>query len=209
MDTPVPYMQAVGNVPKILQAMQKAAVPEVFNRDFLRDLGFTSSGDRAFIRILKYLGFIDDSNRPTDAYRNYMDTAKSAEVLGSRIRIAFDDLFASNTNAQAKSSTQLKNWFKAKTGVSEAVAEKVASQFRSLASLADFSHETIPDTPQPSPPLDPSPAPDARTIEFPPATPEERQPLSFVYRFEIHLPDTQNIDTYRAIFRALREELPG
>ena len=24
---------------------------------------------------------------------------------------------------------------------------------------------------------------------------------------EIHLPDTQNIDTYRAIFRALREEL--
>ncbi|MEO0332090.1 MAG: hypothetical protein AAF223_10440, partial [Bacteroidota bacterium] len=31
--------------------------------------------------------------------------------------------------------------------------------------------------------------------------------FGLVYRLEIHLPDTQNIETYRSIFRALREEL--
>ena len=31
--------------------------------------------------------------------------------------------------------------------------------------------------------------------------------FGLVYRIEIHLPDTQNLDTYRAIFRAIREEL--
>jgi len=30
--------------------------------------------------------------------------------------------------------------------------------------------------------------------------------FGLVYRLEIHLPDTQNVDTFRAIFRALREE---
>jgi hypothetical protein len=31
--------------------------------------------------------------------------------------------------------------------------------------------------------------------------------IGLVYRFEIHLPDTQNVDTFRAIFKAMREEL--
>jgi len=37
----------------------------------------------------------------------------------------------------------------------------------------------------------------------PPVTSE----IGLVYRLEIHLPDTQNVDTFRAIFRAMREEM--
>ena len=66
MDTSVPYMPTVGNLPKILQAIQRAGVPEVFTVDFLKDLGFKSSNDRPIIRVLKYLGFLSQSGHPTD-----------------------------------------------------------------------------------------------------------------------------------------------
>ncbi len=47
----------------------------------------------------------------------------------------------------------------------------------------------------------------------PPETKQTTKPLELesklglVYRIEIHLPETQNIETYRSIFKALREEL--
>lgn len=52
-------MPSVTNLHKILNAIQKAGVPEVFNLDFLKDLGFTSSNDRPVIKVLKYLGMLD------------------------------------------------------------------------------------------------------------------------------------------------------
>lgn len=38
MDAIVPYMPSVTNLHKILDAIQKAGVPEVFKLDFLKDL---------------------------------------------------------------------------------------------------------------------------------------------------------------------------
>ena len=93
MDSNVPYMPAVRNVPRILDAIQRAGVPEVFNRDFLKDLGFTSSNDRSFIPLLKFLGFLDPSGRPQTAYRQFMDHTKARAVLAERLQIAYDDLF--------------------------------------------------------------------------------------------------------------------
>ncbi|MGA2631839.1 MAG: hypothetical protein ABSG54_16705, partial [Terriglobia bacterium] len=55
-----------------------------------------------------------------------------------------------------------------------------------------------PEKKPPTPPAAPPPAP---------KLPVPEGSFGLVYRIEIHLPDTQNIDTYRAIFRALREEL--
>ena len=43
MDPNVPYMPSVANLPRILGKIQNAGVPDVFNLDFLKDLGFTSS----------------------------------------------------------------------------------------------------------------------------------------------------------------------
>src|SRR6185436_3365871 len=105
---------SVTNLHKILDQMQKAGVPETFNRDFLTDLGFASSGDRPTVKLLKYLGFLDASGRPTSVYRDFMDHTKAKKVLGGRIPIAFDDLYLSDRQAQGKSVEALKGWFKSK-----------------------------------------------------------------------------------------------
>jgi hypothetical protein len=206
MNPDVPYMMSVANLHKILDAIQRAGAPEVFHLDFLKDLGFKASNDRGAVKLLKYLGMLDGSGRPQASYRDFMDQTKAKHVLANRMRSAFDDLFTADRNANTKSVEQLKGWFKTKTGAGDAVAQKMASTFRSLATYANWDG---------APPA----AAEEEKSEF--STPERIQPpielsqptgrgksdIGLVYRFEIHLPDTQNVDTFRAIFRALREEL--
>lgn len=218
MNAEIPYMISTGNLPRILDAIQRAGAPTTFNLDFIKDLGFTSSQDRPTPKIFKYLGFLDSNGHPQAAYREFMDHTKSKKVLATRLRAAFDDLFLADRNAHKKTAEHLKGWFKTKTGVSDSVADKIARTFKVLAAYADFdsidqeSHvESEANSTDQIPgqgetfnsgsgiPLNGAPRP---------ATPtSNKSQFGLVYRFEIHLPDTQNVDTFRAIFRALREEL--
>lgn len=116
MDSNVPYLPSVANLHKILDKIQNAGVPEVFNIDFLRDLGFTSSNDRPVIKLFKYIGLLDTSGRPQTAYREFVDHTKAKKVLAARLRAAFDDLYLSDRDAHTRTVESLKGWFKTKTG---------------------------------------------------------------------------------------------
>lgn len=214
MSANVPYMLSVTNLHKILDAIQRAGAPEVFHLDFLKDLGFKGSNDRGAVKVLKYLGLLDESGRPLAPYREFMDHTKAKQVLASRIRVAFDDLFTADRLANTKSVENLKGWFKTKTGAGDAVAQKIASTFRSLATYGDFSAPASAERTE-APLAEPVKA-SSETQDDAASTNPAQPPLQsnthksqigLVYRFEINLPDTQNVDTYRAIFRALREEL--
>jgi len=207
-------MVSVTNLHKILDAIQKAGAPEVFHLDFLKDLGYASSNDRGVVKVLKYLGFLDGAGRPQSSYREFMDHTKAKKVLAARLRSTFDDLFTADRNANTKSVENLKGWFKTKTGSGDAVAQKMASTFKSLVSYADFSASHEPHRVEPKPPEAKAEPSEAKDDEKPKIVDPSamlaagaKSPIGLVYRFEIHLPDTQNVDTYRAIFRALREEL--
>ncbi len=213
MNSDVPYMLSVSNLHKILDAIQRAGAPEVFHLDFLKDLGFASSNDRGAVKLLKYLGMLDESGRPLSPYREFMDHTKAKLVLAARMRVAFDDLFTADKNANAKSVENLKGWFKTKTGAGDAVAQKMASTFRSLATYGDFSgHYAAQPLEAEQPPKEASSQKDdvgstATKAREDNHVNSHKSQIGLVYRFEIHLPETQNVDTYRAIFRALREEL--
>ena len=200
MDINVPYMPSVKNLHTILDKIQHAAVPEAFGYDFLRDLGFTSSNDRSIVKLFKYLGFLDASGRTQTSYKDFVDNTKTKLVLAERLKSAFDDLYTSNKKAQDMTVEQLKGWFRSKTGKGDAVAKKMATTFKTLADYADFSGI-------------PHKEPEKIKEEKETIVKEDKKTilgenaLGLVYRFEIHLPDTQNIDTFRAIFRAIREEL--
>jgi hypothetical protein len=201
MDINVPYMPSVKNLHTILDKIQRAAVPEAFGIDFLKDLGVTSSNDRSIIKVFRYLGFLDASGRPQTSYRDFVDHNKTKYVLADRLRAAFDDLYVANKKAHEMTVDQLKGWFKSKTGKGDAVALKMATTFKSFASYADFS--------QAPKPIEKKEAIQKEDSDF---HKQKRgtlglEEVGLVYRFEIHLPDTQNVDTFRAIFKAMREEL--
>lgn len=212
MDVNVPYMISVKNLHAILDKVQHAAVPEAFGHDFLKDLGFSSSNDRAVIKLLKYLGLLDASGRPQSVYSDFVDHTKTKKVLAERLRVAFDDLYTANKSAQDMSVDNLKGWFKSKTGKGDAVARKIASTFKSLASFADFTEVSaeLPDTETNTDEEKRSGKQEKDASK--PGDPErgialDVSKMGLVYRLEIHLPDTQNINTFRAIFKAMREEL--
>ncbi len=206
MDTDVPRMPSVKNLHKILDSMQKAAVPDAFGVDFLKDMGFTSSNDRSVIKVLKFLGMLDSSGKPQSSYREFMDHTQSKHILADCMHQAYDDLFKSDKNAYQKTATDLKGWFKTKTGVGVKTAEKMATTFKALASYADFSKAS-----KPKPISKPSEEnqPETKIEINPPPSGGGLGESSFglTYRIEVHLPDTTNVDTFRAIFRAIREEL--
>ena len=58
MSKNLPYMASPGSLPKILNKICEAAVPESFNYDFLgTKLGFKGGSQRAFISWAKKCGF--------------------------------------------------------------------------------------------------------------------------------------------------------
>ena len=200
MDPNVPYLMTVKRLPQMMAKIQTAALPPSFTLDFLKGLGFTSSADRGIIKVLKYIGFVDANAKPLEPYRKYLDHTVSKKVLAQQLRASFDDLFFANKSADKTTAGELKGWFKTKTGLSEAVAEKIATTFKALADLGDFAPV---DEQRPKE----TPNTEVREDTKPDAKIGALDSIGLVYRFEIHPPDTQNIDTYRAIFRALREEL--
>lgn len=212
MATKIPYMITVKNLPAILGKIQQAAVPPTFNLDFLRDLGFKSSSDRGVIKMLKYLEMLDESGIPKKSYHEFMDNTRGKKVLANQLRHAYRDLFLSNPTAHQGQQRVLKGWFKAKTGEGESVAEKIATTFRHFAKYADF--DAVDSTSEVAMDSQEEQSSFASQVDGggdeEPATKHKIQagtPMTLTYRLEINLPNTTDVSVYRAIFRALREEL--
>jgi hypothetical protein len=66
-----PYVNGYGGIASLFKKIKEAAIPTKFTVDFMTTaLGLKSSSYRAMIPLLKRLGFIDQANVPTEAYRN-------------------------------------------------------------------------------------------------------------------------------------------
>ncbi len=66
------YVLTYGQVGKLLEALRKGQAPDKFNRQHLKDIGFTSSNHHAFIPLLKGLGFLSTDGTPTQRYKDYL-----------------------------------------------------------------------------------------------------------------------------------------
>lgn len=140
MAVPSAYLMSTKNTPSIFAAIQKASVPtQGFTHEFLKNLGFASSGDRPIIPVLKAIGFLDQSGKPTDLYRTYKDPAQARRVLAKGIRTGYADIFAIDNQAYEKSTKELAGMFARLSDKGDAVTVKMATTFNALAALADFS----------------------------------------------------------------------
>jgi hypothetical protein len=140
MALPTSYMMGTAKLGNILTAIQSAQAPPKFNRTFLENLGFTSSGDRLVINVLKAIGLLASDGTPTDRYFRFLDQTQAGQVLAEGIREAYADLFQLNRDAQTLPKAELKGKIKTLTQgkVSDNVVEKMAITFQGLVKHADF-----------------------------------------------------------------------
>jgi hypothetical protein len=205
MTVPSAYLTSTKNTADVFASIQKAAVPEVFTHEFLKHLGFTSSADRPIIPVMKAIGFLDESGRPTILYRSYKDPALAKGAVAQGLRLGYADLFAIDTEANTKSVQQLTGMFGRLSDKGESVTQKMASTFKALAALADFS----------------SVAHVSRQVDEPSTPPREGVPaapntehdddrglaLNLRHDIHVHLPLSTDVAVYDAIFRSLKANL--
>lgn len=207
MAVPSAYLTTTKNTAAILAAMQRAGVPERFTFEFLKQLGFGSSSDRAMIAVLKALGFLNDASGPTERYRSYKDPKIAKAVLAQGIRDAYADVFAIDMEAHIKQTSELVGIFSRLSNKGEAVNQKMATTFKALANLADFTTGAVVEAAaQPAEISDP-------TLTMPPngARPPEGSVgtgvVSLRHDIHVHLPLSTDVAVYDAIFKSLKANL--
>lgn len=209
----IPYMPSVKNLDDILRKIKVAQTPPKFTYDFLQsNLGFTSSNDRAIIKVLKQLGFLKSDSRPTSRYNDFRSEEGKSRALAKGLREGWSEVFLSDKDAYKRTPTELKEILKNVTGKSESVARKMATTFNALCEHADFS--AIDEEPEePEEAEEPEDGEKEKKEELPNGV---RRAVSGVGRraevalhndIHVHLPTTSDVAVYTAIFRALREEL--
>ena len=217
----IPYMPSVVNLHAIFDKIQSAGTPPKFTHDFLKStLGFGSSNDRAIIKILRQLGFLTADGTPTQRYNDYRG-AHPRKVLAQGLREGWPELFLADERVYEKSKSQIQAIAKNLTGAGDSAATKMASTFHALAEKADW---TVP-----------ADAPKDVETEWPAEeenTSDRRRSggnrkgrsedtgegsingnalgaglFQLHHDIHIHLPPTNDVSVYRAIFRAIKAEL--
>jgi hypothetical protein len=203
-----PYMMSVKNIPAILEKIKGAGTPPKFTYEFLKaNLGFASSADRGIVAQLKYLKFISDDGTPTDRYNQFRGTQSKA-VLAAAIRDGYSEVFLADQKADQKTFAELKEMFKSLTGKAEDVSKKMASTFKALCTQANFQA----DAPV-SEGLDVDlSSDDENNVPQEQKTGQSSQTkitpsLTLRHDVHVHLPATSDVSVYKAIFRAINDEL--
>ncbi len=210
MALPDQYLITTKNLESFLNSLLSAQAPAKFTNKFLEQLGFTSTNDRLFIGMLKFLGFLDASGVPQERYFKFLDQTQSKFILAEAVKEAYADLFAINVKAHEMSVGEVKNKFKMLTqgAKSESVLQFMANTFTALCKYADFSINTSGREITTIKQVGES---NKDNIDDPPKMTHElinkKITTEMHYNIQIHLPETRDITVYDAIFKSLKEHL--
>lgn len=200
------YVQNYGQLPEVFKRLSEGQAPEKFTRQYLKDLGFTSSNFHAIIPLLKTLGFLAADGSTTARYHAYRDHSQCRAILGQALREAYGDIFTIKSNPTSADRALIEGKFKSTHNTSERVAQLMTNTFYALLSLADLqpvvirqkSDTQVEEATESSPSL-------SLGVQREAAQVSHRSTLH--YNIQIHLPATKDVEVFNAIFKSLREHL--
>lgn len=196
------WVQSPARVAAVLDKIRDGQAPAAVTQQLLKDWGFTSSSDRAFIPLLKSLGFLSGTGQPTQRYHEYRDHSQSKRVMAEALKEAYGDLFLIKAKPTKTDQAAIAGKFKSYHNTSDDVAQRMAKTFFALLDLADIDADHS--RPLVSPPETDVPQ---GVSEANGNAPSGRRIAGLHYNIQIHLPSTKDVEVYNAIFKSLREHL--
>jgi hypothetical protein len=203
------YTVAVSRIPDLFEKIRDGQAPDQLSQQLLKDWGFSSTNDRAFIPILKELGFLSPDGKPTTRYHDYRDHSRSKLVMAQALRDAYGDIFLIKEHPSDADKAAIKGKFKSFHNTSDHVAGLMTKTFYELLKLSDLKSTSKPAKAKTTK-IEESP-------ESPPPNPVNGQPegggippiygAGLHYNIQIHLPASKDVEVYNAIFKSLREHL--
>src|SRR4051812_7732154 len=133
------YVLPINRIPDLFRKIQDGQAPDRFTNQLLKDWGFKSTNDRAFIPLLKALGFLTADGVPTPRYLDYRDHSRSKQTLGQAVREAYADIFLIKEHPTASDKNAVEGKFKSFHNASDNVAGLMTKTFYGLLPLADLS----------------------------------------------------------------------
>ncbi|WP_195949863.1 DUF5343 domain-containing protein [Ciceribacter sp. T2.26MG-112.2] len=161
------------------------------------------TNDRAYIPLLKALGFLSPDGKPTSRYHAYRDHSRSSKVMAEALRDAYADIFLIKETPSNSDRAAIVGKFKSYHNTTDNVAGLMAKTFLALCDMADFKDGGVAKK-------DSGPAQIANIPEGMPSgshRAEHKSTPGLHYNIQIHLPATKDVEVYNAIFKSLREHL--
>lgn len=199
-----------GQLGAFFEKLREGTAPETFNRQHLKDIGFTSSNHHSFIPLLKGLGFISSTGVPTERYRHFLDDSRWSKVLAEAIKESYGDIFVIVSKPSSSDRTAIAGKYKSTYNCSANQADRNAKTFLALLALAD--EDTL-YAKKPSSDTTGDLSGDDVADDQVPSDQTKGDPsklglqTGLHYNIQIHLPATKDIETYNAIFKSIREHL--
>jgi hypothetical protein len=206
------YTIAVSRIPDLFGKIRDGQAPEQFSQQLLKDWGFQSSNDRAFLPLLKALGFLSPDGKPTSHYHDYRDHSRSKKVMGRALRQAFGDIFLIKEHPTQADKDAIQGKFKSFHNASDHVAGLMAKTFLSLLSLADLTTDGTDKAESAVPAKQKKATEHSAEDEHDEGQDSGHRKTKFHapglhYNIQIHLPATKDVEVYNAIFKSLKEHL--
>ncbi len=207
-----PFMNAYGNIPKILTKITEAKTPDRFTQDFLgTGLGFSGGSSKAFIPLLKRLSFLSSDGVPTDIYRRFRNSNESKFAMADAMKNAYPTIFARNEYAYKLDKNKFQGLVTEITGLDSKnnTLRAIVETWFSLLAFADFDadRKSVTMTPPAAPPPDQTIKNNTGGGGDDGEKPDQKG-LRFSYTIYLNLPNTDNIAVFNAIFKSLKENLP-
>lgn len=199
------YVLPITRIPDVFTKIRDGQAPEQVTAQLLKDWGFNSSNDRAFIPLLKALGFLTADGKPTKRYHDYRDHSRSKVVMADALKDAYSDLFLIKAKPTSADRAAIEGKFKSFHNQSDNVAQLMTKTFFGLLGLADLD-QTQPPTPPATPTNDLTP-PVAPKVDVTAGAQPAPKVSGLHYNIQIHLPVTKDVEVYNAIFKSLKEHL--
>jgi hypothetical protein len=180
----------------------------VVSTNVLKDtFGIKGSGDRPLITMLKTLGFLDQSGRPTNQYDLLKNPAQARRAIAVSVRKAYAPLFDANENAHELSSEELRGLVAQVAGADKGIASKISGTFNSLTKLGDFSDSQDTEEDVESEDAGGDESEEDGYTENERKQKKQRGGLrpEFHYNIQIHVPANGSEETYLNIFNAIRK----
>ena len=199
------YTEAYGKLGDFFSKLRDGQAPPQFTHQYLLDLGFKSNKQRAYIPLLKALGFLTPEGKPTQRYSDYRDHSKSRRIMGEALREAYADIFLIKVNPGPADHGAVEGKFKSYHNSSDNVALNMRRTFYALLDLADLDEYKEAKNSQDSQMKQADENVTAHGITTLPN--QTGHPPGLHYNIQIHLPATKDIEVYNAIFKSLKEHL--
>ena len=196
------YVLPTNRIPDLFGKIRDGQAPERFTHQLLKDWGFSSTNDRAFVPLLKALGFLTSDGKPAPRYHEYRDHSRSRAVMAQALRDAYSDIFLIKEHPTTADKKAVEGKFKSFHNASDNVAGLMAKTFFGLLALADLKGKASALTAQTETDAGAS---DDNATKAELATLTGRPGLH--YNIQIHLPATKDVEVYNAIFKSLKEHL--